>query len=181
MAGTLAGSKALHYMHMVLLTSHLKTRARLLFFGQFKNMFITPLYRQHASHTLASRAYGPQLHMRSSPTAQDHYFITHHSGSRCRADFLFFITNISDRASLATSSREHNVRGHSHRLDTDFVGAPPHPEVACLAEVPAPANVSGEMERPPANGSGEMERPPAKRRRTGEFHDKSAIGDHKGR
>ena len=35
------------------------------FFGQFKNMFITPLYRQHASHTLASRAYGPQPHMRS--------------------------------------------------------------------------------------------------------------------
>ena len=32
---------------------------------QFKNMFITPLYRQHASHTLASRAYGPQPHMRS--------------------------------------------------------------------------------------------------------------------
>ena len=39
---------------------------------QFKNMFITPLYRQHVSHTLASRAYGPQPHMRSSPTAQDH-------------------------------------------------------------------------------------------------------------
>ena len=32
---------------------------------QFKNMFITPLYRQHASHTLASRAYGPQPRMRS--------------------------------------------------------------------------------------------------------------------
>ena len=32
---------------------------------QFKNMFITPLYQQHASHTLASRAYGPQPHMRS--------------------------------------------------------------------------------------------------------------------
>ena len=28
-------------------------------FGQFKNMFITSQYRQHASHTLASRAYGP--------------------------------------------------------------------------------------------------------------------------
>ena len=28
-------------------------------------MFITPLYYQHASHTLASRAYGPQSHMRS--------------------------------------------------------------------------------------------------------------------
>ena len=40
--------------------------------GQFKNMYITPLYRQHASHTLASRAFGPQPHMRSSPTAQDH-------------------------------------------------------------------------------------------------------------
>ena len=34
---------------------------------QFKNMFMTPLYQQHASHTLASRAYGPQPHMRSSP------------------------------------------------------------------------------------------------------------------
>ena len=30
-----------------------------------QDMFITPLYRQHASHTLASRAYGPQPHMRS--------------------------------------------------------------------------------------------------------------------
>ena len=28
-------------------------------FGQFKNMFITSQHRQHASHTLASRAYGP--------------------------------------------------------------------------------------------------------------------------
>ena len=27
-------------------------------------MFITSQYRQHASHTLASRAYGPQPHMR---------------------------------------------------------------------------------------------------------------------
>ena len=43
-----------------------------LVFGQFKNMFITSQYRQHASHTLASRAYGPQPHMRSSPTSQDH-------------------------------------------------------------------------------------------------------------
>ena len=25
-----------------------------------QDMFITPLYQQHASHTLASRAYGPQ-------------------------------------------------------------------------------------------------------------------------
>ena len=30
-----------------------------------QDMFITPLYQQHASHTLASRAYGPQPHMRS--------------------------------------------------------------------------------------------------------------------
>ena len=29
-------------------------------------MFITPLYQQHASHTLASRVYGCQPHMRSS-------------------------------------------------------------------------------------------------------------------
>ena len=27
---------------------------------------MTPLYQQHASHTLASRAYGPQPHTRSS-------------------------------------------------------------------------------------------------------------------
>ena len=32
-----------------------------------QGMFITLLYRQHASHTLASRAFGPQPHMRSSP------------------------------------------------------------------------------------------------------------------
>ena len=31
-----------------------------------QDMFITPLYQHHASHTLASRAYGPQPHMRSS-------------------------------------------------------------------------------------------------------------------
>ena len=30
-----------------------------------QDRFITPLYQQHASHTLASRAYGPQPHMRS--------------------------------------------------------------------------------------------------------------------
>ena len=36
---------------------------------QFKNMFITPLYQQHASHTLAPRAYVPQPHMRSSSHA----------------------------------------------------------------------------------------------------------------
>ena len=30
-----------------------------------QDMFRTPLYQQHASHTLASRAYGPQPHMRS--------------------------------------------------------------------------------------------------------------------
>ena len=29
------------------------------------NMFITPLFQQHTSHTLASRVYGPQPHMRS--------------------------------------------------------------------------------------------------------------------
>ena len=34
-----------------------------------QDMFITPLYQQHASHTLASRAYGPQPHMRSSSAA----------------------------------------------------------------------------------------------------------------
>ena len=28
-----------------------------------QDMFITPLYQQHASHTLASRAYGPQPHV----------------------------------------------------------------------------------------------------------------------
>ena len=47
-------------------------RGFVLICGQFKNMFITPLYRQYASHTLASWAYGPQPHMRSSPMAQDH-------------------------------------------------------------------------------------------------------------
>ena len=31
-----------------------------------QDMFMTPLYQQHASHTLASRAYGPQPHTRSS-------------------------------------------------------------------------------------------------------------------
>ena len=31
-----------------------------------QDMFITPLYQQHASHTLASRVCGPQPHMRSS-------------------------------------------------------------------------------------------------------------------
>ena len=31
-----------------------------------QDMFITPLYQQHVSHTLASRAYGPQPHMQSS-------------------------------------------------------------------------------------------------------------------
>ena len=31
-----------------------------------QDMLITPLYQQHASHTLASRAHGPQPHMRSS-------------------------------------------------------------------------------------------------------------------
>ena len=30
-----------------------------------QDMFMTPLHRQHASHTLASRAHGPQPHMRS--------------------------------------------------------------------------------------------------------------------
>ena len=30
-----------------------------------QDMFIAPLYQQHASHTLASRAHGPQPHMRS--------------------------------------------------------------------------------------------------------------------
>ena len=51
---------------MVMCTGHVHI------FGQFKNMFITSQYRQHASHALASRAYGPQPHMRSFPTAQDH-------------------------------------------------------------------------------------------------------------
>ena len=32
-----------------------------------QDMLVTPLYQQHASHTLAaSRVYGPQPHMRSS-------------------------------------------------------------------------------------------------------------------
>ena len=30
-----------------------------------QDMFITPLYQQHASHTLALRVYGPQPHMLS--------------------------------------------------------------------------------------------------------------------
>ena len=30
-----------------------------------QDMFITPLYQQHSSHTLASRVYGPHPHMRS--------------------------------------------------------------------------------------------------------------------
>ena len=29
-----------------------------------QDMFMTPLYQQHASHTLASRVYGPQLTLR---------------------------------------------------------------------------------------------------------------------
>ena len=40
-------------------------RARPCFKETVQDMFITPLYQQHASHTLASRAYGPQPHMRS--------------------------------------------------------------------------------------------------------------------
>ena len=35
-------------------------------------MFMTPLYQQHASHTLASRVHGPQPHMRSQ--RQDHTY-----------------------------------------------------------------------------------------------------------
>ena len=34
-------------------------------FETVQDKFITPLYQQHASHTLASRAHGPQPHMRS--------------------------------------------------------------------------------------------------------------------
>ena len=30
-----------------------------------QHMFMTPLYQQHTSRTLASRVYGPQPHMRS--------------------------------------------------------------------------------------------------------------------
>ena len=35
---------------------------RLCAFSTVQDMFITPLYQQHAPHTLASRAYGPQPH-----------------------------------------------------------------------------------------------------------------------
>ena len=35
-------------------------------FETVQDMLRTPLYQQHASHTLASRVHGPQPHMRSS-------------------------------------------------------------------------------------------------------------------
>ena len=39
-----------------------------------QDMFITPLYKQHASRTLASRVYRPQPHMRSSSATVPHIY-----------------------------------------------------------------------------------------------------------
>ena len=42
-----------------------RSRGRRMTVSQFKDKFRTPLYQQHVSHTLASRACGPRPHMRS--------------------------------------------------------------------------------------------------------------------
>ena len=50
-----------------------------------QDIFITPLYQQHASHTLASRAYGPQPHMTLPLPDRFSGWKRRSSGRRCSA------------------------------------------------------------------------------------------------